>query len=266
MIFLFTFYTAIFGLVIGSFLNVCICRIPENQSVISRSSHCTSCGTRLKPIDLVPVFSYLFLRGSCRYCGNKVSVRYPIVEMLTAAAFVILFYRFSLSVEYVAAAFLSCILICIFFIDLDYRIIPNEFIAAGLVVGSVLLVLNMFHPMGSFAGRVWYDPILGMLCGAGILALVSLLGRLIYKTDDAMGMGDIKLMAVCGLFLGWRLSILSLLLSVVSAALVSLVLIGLKKHGIKSTIAFGPFISIGVFISVICGWNIIDLYIGLVFR
>ncbi len=257
-----TFYIIILGLVIGCFMNVCIYRIPEKQSIINPPSHCTSCGTRLRPFDLVPVFSYLFLKGSCRYCGKKVSARYPIVECLTAIVFVLLYYRLSLSIEFAAAAVLLAVLICIFFIDLDYKIIPNGFILFGLAAGIALFICNLFRDISFYGDRVWYNPILGVLCGAGVLAVVSLAGMAIYKTDDAMGMGDIKLLAVVGLFLGWRLTIVSLLMAIVLAAAFSIVLILMKKQSRKSTIPFGPFIAIGTFVGIVYGWNIIDFYVG----
>lgn len=260
------FYIALLGLVMGCFLNVCIYRIPEKQSIINPPSHCTSCGTRLKPLDLVPVFSYLFLRGRCRYCGKKVSARYPIVEGLTAAVFVLLYYRLSLSVEFIAAAFLSVLLIGIFFIDLDYKVIPNGFILTGLAGGTALFICNIFREVSFYGDRAWYNPVLGMVTGAGALILVSFVGLLIYRTDEAMGMGDIKLLAVVGLFLGWRLTIAGIFLAIIFAAVFSLALILMKKHNRKSRIAFGPFIAMGTILAMTYGWNIIDFYFGLIVK
>ncbi len=253
-------YLALLGLVIGCFLNVCIYRIPEGQSVISPPSHCTSCGTRLKPIDLVPVFSYIFLRGRCRYCGSKVSARYPSVEVITAVSFVLLYLRFSISVEFFASAFLTCILICLSFIDFDHKIIPNGLALTGLVGGALLFVYNMFYRVDFYGDRLWFTPLIGMVGGAGFLLMVGLLGQLIFKSDNAMGMGDVKLLAVCGLFLGYKLTIFALFVAIVIAAFVSVILIILKKINSKETIAFGPFIAAGVFIAICYGWNLIGLY------
>lgn len=255
-------YIAIFGLVIGCFLNVCIYRIPTNQSIISPPSHCTSCGTRLKALDLVPVFSYIFLRGKCRYCGKKVSARYPIVECLTSVVFVLLYFRFSLSIEFLAATFFSCILICTAFIDFDFKIIPNGLVVTGLIGGTALSVYNLFYPVSMYGDRVWYNPLIGMTCGAGFLLLVSIVGSLVYKNEDAMGMGDVKLLAAVGLFLGWRLTLAALFGAVVLAAITSLVLMLFKKADGKSAVAFGPFIAIGTFIAMSYGWNIIGFYLG----
>ncbi|PYG85645.1 leader peptidase (prepilin peptidase)/N-methyltransferase [Ruminiclostridium sufflavum DSM 19573] len=261
---LITLYIAVFGLIIGSFLNVCIYRIPAKQSVISPPSHCTSCGTRLKALDLVPVFSYIFLRGKCCYCGEKVSARYPIVESLTSIAFVLLYFRFSISMEFFAAAVFSCILICEAFVDFDLKIIPDEFVLVGMLSGAALFAYNLFYPVSLYGDRAWYNPVIGIACGAGVLLLVAIIGSIIYKTEDAMGMGDVKLLAAVGLFLGWRLTLVALFLTVLSAAVISLVLIISRKINGKSTVAFGPFIAIGTFITMLYGWNIIELYLGFI--
>lgn len=259
-----TIYIVILGLVIGCFLNVCIYRIPTSQSIISPPSHCKSCGTRLRPLDLVPVFSYIFLRGKCRYCGEKVSARYPMVEGLTAAVFVLLYYRLSFSIEFLAALILSCILICIAFIDFDLKIIPNGLVISGFIIGVALSVYNLFYPVLMYGDRIWYNPLIGMASGAGFLLLVVVVGAIVYKSYDAMGMGDVKLLVVIGLFLGWRLTIVALLLAVILAAITSLVLMLFKKLTVKSTIAFGPFIALGAFIAMVYGWNMIEIYLGFI--
>ena len=226
-------YIAAFGLIIGSFLNVCIYRIPKKQSIVSPPSHCTGCDTRLKALDLIPVFSWIFLRGKCRYCGARVSARYPIVEGLTSIVFVLLYFRFSISVEFIAAIVLSILLICEAFVDFDLKIIPNEFIIAGMLSGAALFIYNLFCQVDMYGDRAWYNPILGIVSGAGTLLLVAVVGSVVYKTD-AMGMGDVKLLAVVGLFLGWRLTLVALLLSVLLSAIISLFLILVKKINGKS--------------------------------
>lgn len=187
----------------------------------------------------------------------------PVVEIITAAAFVVLYLKYSLTVEFVAMALLSCILICIAFIDAEYRIIPNGFIITGLISGLALFLYNLFYTVDMFRDRVWFNPILGFAVGTGFLFMVSLVGMLVYKSDDAMGMGDIKLYAVIGLFLGWRMTIVSLMLSVFSAAIGCVFMMILKKNNRKSTIAFGPYIAVGTFITIICGWNLLEQYMNL---
>lgn len=258
-------YAAIFvlGLVFGSFANVLIYRVPQGKSIFLPPSSCTSCGKRLTAIDLVPVFSYVFLKGRCRHCQERISPRYPLVELLTAVVFTALFYRFGFSAAFLAYSYLMTILIAIFFIDIDHRIIPNGLVIAGLIGGIAFFIYNCFYPQaGIFGDDKWWTPLAGLLPGSCFLLLVAIIGSLIYKSDDALGMGDVKLMAPIGLFLGWRLCMEALLLSVVLGGVLSLLLMisGLKKR--KDTIAFGPFIVIGAFVTVMWGWKLISIYLG----
>ncbi|MDR3543317.1 MAG: prepilin peptidase [Desulfosporosinus sp.] len=251
----------VFGLIIGSFLNVCIYRIPEGESIISPPSHCPSCETRLKPFDLIPLLSYLICCGKCRYCGLKISLRYFLVELLTGIASVSLFFKYGLSVDFAAFLFFTYILIPVFFIDLDHQIIPNQLVIVGLIGGAILFVYNLFLPFQIYADHRWWNPLLGLLSGSGFLLGVSLIGLAIYKGDEVMGMGDIKLFAPIGLFLGWRMTLLALFLAVILGGISSLVLILLGKATRKSMIPFGPFIVIGVFITVMWGWDIVHWYV-----
>jgi len=250
----------IFGLLIGSFLNVCIYRIPREESIVSPPSHCPNCGTRLKPLDLIPLLSYLIYRGNCRYCNQKISPRYFLVELLTGIVSVTLFLKYGLTVDFVAFLFLMYILIAVFFIDLDHQIIPNELVIVGLTGGAMLFVYNLFLPFQIYSDQLWWNPLLGLVVGSGFLFGVSLIGLALYKGDEVMGMGDVKLFAPIGLFLGWRMTLLALFLSVILGGMSSLVLILLGKANRKSMIPFGPFIVIGVFITVMWGWDILDWY------
>ncbi|HEX2946448.1 MAG TPA: prepilin peptidase [Clostridia bacterium] len=258
-------YAAIFvlGLIFGSFANVMIYRIPQGKSIIAPPSSCTKCGKRLTAIDLVPVFSYVFLKGRCRHCKERISPRYPLVELLTAVVYTALFYRFGFSVSFVAYAFLMTVLIAIFFIDIDQRIIPNGLVITGLIGGTAFFIYNCFAPQPEiFGDGKWWTPLAGILPGSGFLLLIAVIGSLIYRSDDALGMGDVKLMAPIGLFLGWKLCTIALLLSVALGGVLSmlLMLLGLKKR--KDTIAFGPFIVIGAFITVMWGWDLFLMYMG----
>jgi len=256
------FFAAVYGLAVGSFLNVCICRIPKGKSVVSPPSQCMECGTRLKTADLIPVFSYIFRKGRCKYCGSRISPRYPLVELITAAVFILLFARFDLSLELLAAVYLMSILIAVFFIDIDHREIPNELVLTGLAGGVLLLVYNLFQPVSLYGGRDWWIPLVGMFTGSGILFAVFLLGVVIYKSDDAMGMGDVKIFAPIGLFLGWKLTLVALFVAVFTAGFASLLLIIFRIKDRKGTIPFGPFIVAGVFIALMWGWELIGWYIG----
>ncbi|HOM03072.1 MAG TPA: prepilin peptidase [Acetivibrio sp.] len=255
-------FVALFGLFIGSFLNVCIYRIPNNESIVKPRSHCMKCGHTLGVLDLVPVFSYVFLRGRCRYCGEKISPRYALVEMLTSVVYVILLWKFGLTVDFLASAYLMSILIAVFFTDVDHMIIPNGLVIAALIGGVPLFVYNILRPVDIYGDRNWWNPLLGALIGFGFLLLIGVLGYLVYKTDEAMGGGDIKLFAPIGLFLGWKMTIMTLFISFVTAGVISIILLLLKKKDRKSTFVFGPFIVIGTFCTYLFGWELLNWYIG----
>lgn len=257
-------YLAVFllGLLFGSFLNVCIYRIPRGESVVHPPSHCTGCGNRLKLRDLVPILSYIFLKGKCRYCGSGISPRYPVIELATGLMYLLLFDRFGFTVDFIAYTYLMSILVAVFMIDFDHKIIPNGLVIAGLVGTIPIMAYHAIYPMEIYRDETWWSPLLGVLPGTGFLLLIALVGLLIYKTDDAMGMGDVKLFAPIGIFLGWRLCFLALLLSVLLAGLTSLLLIITGKKKRKDTIPFGPFIVSATFIVIMWGWRILDWYFG----
>lgn len=257
-----SFLVLIFGLIIGSFLNVCIYRIPREESIVSPPSHCPKCGTSLKPLDLIPLFSFLIYRGKCRYCSVRITPRYFLVELLTGIVSVVLFVKYGLTVDFAAFVFLSYILIVVFFIDLDQLIIPNELVIIGLFGGAILFVYNIFMPFQIYSDDRWWNPLLGVVAGSGFLFCVTFIGTAIYKGDDVLGMGDVKLFAPIGLFLGWRMTLLALFISIVLGGVSSLLLILLGKANRKSMIPFGPFIVAGVFITIMWGWNILHWYVS----
>lgn len=255
------------GLLIGSFLNVCIYRIPREESVIKPPSHCMNCGNRLTAIDLVPVLSYLLLRGKCRHCKVKISPRYALVEGLTALTFVLLFAKFGLTMDFFASSYLMSILIAVFFIDLDHMIIPDGLVIAGLAGGVPLIIYNAFRPgetnvMQIYGDGNWWTPLIGILVGFGMLFLVATIGFLIYRTDEAMGGGDIKIFAPIGIFLGWKMTFVAFFLSVVLAGFIGGILILAKIKDRKGTIPFGPFIVIGTFMTYMFGWDLLSWYIN----
>ncbi len=249
------------GLVFGSFFNVVIYRVPENKSIVKPRSACGACGTTLKPADLIPVFSFLLLKGKCRYCKTPISWQYPLVELITGLLFVILFLKFKLSLELLFSIYFVSILLIVFFIDLKHMIIPNGLIILGLAGGFALFTVRFFYNDTILGNAAWYSPLLGMVTTSGFLFLVALLGMLVYK-GDAMGMGDVKLYLPIGLFLGMKLGILSLVFSVFIGGITGLFLImtGLKKR--KSQIPFGPFIVAGTFLSLLFGNEILLWYLG----
>ncbi len=262
MTFFISFFVFVFGLCFGSFLNVCIHRIPRKASVAFPASHCPHCQTPIKRRDLIPVLSYLLLGGKCRSCKSPISIRYPIVEFLTGAVWVVLFLRFGLTFESAVLIYLFTILIPILFIDLDHMIIPNGLVLAGLVAGVAVFFYNLFLPFGLFSPSYWYTPLLGMVSASGFLLLVAVLGLFIYKST-AMGMGDVKLFIPIGLVLGWKLTLVALFLSTLLGAAAGIVFMIAKRLSRKSQMPFGPYIIAGTFIAVLWGNQLIDWYLHL---
>lgn len=245
------FFAFIMGLCVGSFLNVCIYRIPLEKSITFPPSACTSCGVGIKAIDMIPILSYIGLKGKCRNCKAPISLQYPLVELLTGVLWLFVYLRYGLSFETVAFIYLFSLLIPIAFIDFTHMIIPNGLVLAGLVGGAGVLLYHTFYkPFALLDSSLWYAPLIGMVSASGILFLVALLGLLIYKDDGAMGMGDVKLFLPIGLFLGWKLSLLTLFISVMLGGIVSIILLLFHIKDRKSAIPFGPFIVLATFISV----------------
>lgn len=242
----------IIGLLMGSFYNVCIYRIPREESIAFPPSHCTSCGTKLIWMDLIPVISYIFIKGKCRYCHEKISPKYPLVELLTGFIFLVLFVKFQLSWTFAAYTILSSILIIATLIDLKYQIIPDGLVIVGAIAGIILSISGLSGD--------WLNSLIGMLIGGGTFLLVAILSVLILK-KEGMGGGDIKLMGMIGLFAGWKLTALSILLSIYLGGIIGgcLLLFRIKKRG--DHIPYGPFIAIGTFIAILYGNEIIQWYL-----
>lgn len=244
---------AALGLSLGSFLNVCIWRIPRGESVMAPPSHCGACGTRLRPLDLIPVLSYIALGGRCRYCRERISIRYPLVEMLTAAILAGLYIRFGFSWIFGFYAVLCILLIAVAWIDLDHQIIPDSLVVIGAAAGLAMDIAGL--------GIGVWDALLGALAGGGTLLLIALIALYGFK-KEGMGGGDIKLMAMAGLYLGWRLTILSLFLSVCLAAAIGIVLMALGKKKRQDAIPLGPFLATGILLGVFWGERLLGWYIG----
>ncbi len=248
------------GLSVGSFLNVCIYRIPLEKSVVSPPSSCPECNTRLTAMDLIPVLSYITLKGRCRYCKAKISARYPLIELLTGLVYLAVYLKYSLSVETLALLYLFSILLAVLFIDLKHMIIPNGLVLLGMAGGALIFMYNIFTPFYLYQPSRWYTPLIGMVSASGILFAIALVGLLIYGNDGAMGMGDVKLFIPIGMFLGWKLTLLSLFLSVMLGGITSILLLAFKIVKRKSAIPFGPFIVVGTFIAALAGYDILSWY------
>lgn len=245
------------GIIIGSFLNVCIYRIPQNQSIVLPSSHCFHCHTPLKTLDLIPVFSYMFLRGRCRYCNTKFSIRYLMVEILTGIIFLILFFKYGLNSNYIFYITLACILICITFIDYDHQIIPDGLIVSGFILG-LLYKLTLYLFLKESIGII--NSLLGFFIGGGLFLLIAVLSK------GGMGGGDIKLMAMLGFLLEWRYIVFISLLSFIIGSIISIGLLLTKVKTRKDNIPFGPFIALATFISILYYEPIVSWYIKFIYK
>jgi len=243
----------ILGLIVGSFSNVCIYRIPRNESIIYPASHCPKCRSNISPKDNIPLLSYILLKGRCRNCKSKISIQYPIVELLTGLIYLIIYLTYGLSIQSLIYIILSSALIIIAFIDLNEQVIPEVISLPGIVIG---LILSFFVPYILFINSA-----LGIVIGGGIILITRLAGSVIFK-KEAMGRGDIKLAAMIGAFLGWRYIIISLFLGFFLGALAGIVLILSKIKSREDAIPFGPFIVLGSFITLLWGEKIMTWYMG----
>ncbi|TYP70111.1 prepilin peptidase [Paenibacillus methanolicus] len=243
-------YLFILGLVCGSFYNVVGLRVPAKQSVVRPPSHCTSCSTRLRSRDLIPVASYLLAKGKCRHCGAKVSFVYPLGELLTGLLFVAMFLRFGLTLELVAALLLISLAVIITVSDLKYMLIPNKILLAFLPLLVLARIIHHDMPLWQYA--------LGAIFGGGILLLVNLV------SGGKMGLGDVKLFAVFGLILGVPNTIVALLLACLLGTVIGLTLQLLHLIQRKQPVPFGPFLALGTIIAFAYGQTIIDGYFSII--
>ena len=239
---------AILGLVIGSFLNVCIYRIPKEESIAFPPSHCAKCQHSLSPIDLVPVFSYIFLRGRCKYCNGEISIRYPLIECLNGILYLIIYLKFGLTIIALKYCILVSVLIVIGIIDYDTQFVfTSTTIFSGIIAGIFIIIQAIVYKSGTI------DLILGGVIGSGIIGIIVFLTK-------GMGEGDIEIAAVCGLFLGIKGILLGLFLAIILGGVVGIVILTLKLKKAKEKIAFGPCIAIGSLISMLWGVEILKFY------
>ena len=245
-------FVIIFGLMIGSFLNVCIYRIPRRESLIHPRSHCTRCDHQLKAWENIPVISYLILRGHCSSCKAKIPIRYLIVEIITAGVFVLAYNRFGLSLDaLVFVSFLS-IVIVITYIDIEHQIIPNGLLAIGLIPGIYPLVRDGFNHVQQYLVGAF---------GLGLgFFLIGLLGNLVFR-KESLGMGDVKYAALIGLILGWQSGLVASAIAFISASVFFIILIPFGKVSFGQRVPFGPFLSLGAVLALFCGTNIINWYL-----
>lgn len=238
-----TYLWLVVGAVIGSFLNVCIHRLPRGESIVFPASHCVSCGEKLSALDLIPILGYFLLKGRCRYCGSGISLRYPLVEAVSAGAFALVWmagggdvFAFIFKVVFIS------LLLVVFFTDLENQVVPDAVTLPGIAVG---LVYNYFD-------RNFFSAIEGMLLGYFLLYLVGRVGKFIFK-KDALGEGDLYVAALLGAFLGWEKLLLALFLAYIIAAVVSLVFLISGKVKIGQAVPFAPALAAGGVIALFFG-------------
>jgi leader peptidase (prepilin peptidase)/N-methyltransferase len=259
----------VFGAVIGSFLNVVIDRLPSGQSLIKPQSHCSVCQTKLKVKDLIPVISYLWLRGKCRYCRTHIPLRVLMVELVTGLLFVVLFWKYNLSPALSVVALYTCAFVAITVIDLENGIIPNS-ITYPLMIVSIILatfmgsvitnnifVIDFFHWRATlpFLANL-FESITGGLLAFILLLLIALISR------GGMGLGDVKLAALIGFMTGFPLVIISIFVSIIAGGIVAVILLISRRKTRKDSVPFGPFLCLGAFIALLWGSNIISWYLG----
>jgi leader peptidase (prepilin peptidase)/N-methyltransferase len=244
------------GICIGSFLNVCIYRMGREQSVVNPPSHCPNCKKPIRWKDNIPLLSFVLLRGRCRDCGQKISPRYFLVELLTGLFFLAVYRQFGLS----QATFVYCVLISglivATFVDFDFQIIPDEISVGGIVAGLLFSFIFPFlqHVPTHLLGL--RQSLIGAVVGGGALWILGCLGDFLFK-KESMGGGDIKLLAMIGAFLGWKLALLSLPLASVVGAIVGIII---KIRTKESVIAFGPYLALGAVLGLFWGKQILTYF------
>jgi leader peptidase (prepilin peptidase) / N-methyltransferase len=240
------------GLTIGSFLNVCIFRIPLGQSIVYPASRCMRCGRELRWYHNVPVVSWLLLRGRCAFCGEPVSVRYPAVELLTGVVFALHAFVFEPSPLLLVRLVFAAVLIVLAFIDIDHRILPDSMTLTGIPLG---VLASVWLPPGL------RDSLIGVALGGGSLWLIAE-AYYRWRKVEGMGMGDVKMLAMIGAVLGWRAVIVTLVLSSCSGALVGTLMLSRAKDGMRYALPFGTFLSLGALVASLVGEPLVTWYLS----
>lgn len=247
------FLLGAFGLVVGSFLNVCIHRIPRDESIVWPGSRCPACGAPIRWFDNIPVLSYFVLAGRCRRCRARIAVKYPLVELATMGLFLAHYWMLGAQPLLVVRLLFSAALIVLFVIDLEHQILPNRITLPGIAVGFVA-------SLGLWPG--WRDSLLGILLGGGILwAIAEAYFRV--RREEGLGMGDVKMLAMIGAFLGWQQVLVTLVLSSAAGALVGVALMAAGRGTMKDALPFGTFLALGAVASSLVGSDLVAWYVAL---
>lgn len=236
----------IYGIIFGSFFNVVGLRVPKKESIVSPPSHCTTCERNLTTLDLIPVFSYVFLRGKCRGCQSKISPIYPFMEFITGALFALSYYMLGFSLELVVVILFISMLVIITVSDIAYMLIPNKIL---LPFSIVILIARIVSPL-----TPWWDSLLGAVVGFSVLFLIAVVSK------GGMGGGDIKLFFVIGLVLGTVQTLLTLFIAALIGSVIGIVILRRAGKGRKTPIPFGPSIAVAAVIAYFWGSQIVDWY------
>ena len=242
----------LFGLCVGSFLNVVIYRLPLGQSLATPPSRCRKCGYSLRWFDNIPVLSWVFLRGRCRKCGINVSWQYPVVELVTGTLFVLVVWLTPPGPLLASRLLLVCILIALFGIDLEHQILPNVITLPGIAIG---VLLSLIAPPG------WKDSLIGVLLGGGILYAIAG-AYYLWRREEGMGMGDVKMLAMLGAFLGWKAVLVTVILASFAGAFVGLAMMAVQRGSMKYALPFGTFLAIGAVVAMFVGEPLVAWYAG----
>jgi len=263
MTILLTVIFTLLGIAIGSFLNVCIDRLPLRRSLAYPPSRCEACQHSLSLKDLVPLFSYLWLRGRCRYCRAQIPRRVLLVEVLSGILFFLAFWHFGLSAQFALSAFWSCVFLVIIFIDWEHQLILNKVTYPAAIVALVILAVDSLLPEPGILGNLEFFPqpsILSGVIGGAIGFVFFLIVFLI--NPKGMGMGDVKLAGLIGLATGLPLVIVALLTGILLGGLVAIVLLLLRLKGRKDVIPYGTFLAIGPIVTLLWGNDIFNWYLS----
>ncbi|MEA2600864.1 MAG: leader peptidase (prepilin peptidase) / N-methyltransferase [Acidobacteriota bacterium] len=252
-------YATVLGLIVGSYLNVVIYRLPLGISTVLPRSRCPECGAAIRARDNVPVVSFLLLRGRCRACGARISGRYPLIEGATALLFLGCYLRFGASFEALAGALFCALMVALAIIDLDHMILPDVLTWPGIVVGILLQPLLSWARLGPGPWRALAGGALGAAVGAGILLAVWG-GWYLLRREEGMGLGDVKMLAAIGAFLGWQGVLVSLFFAALSGSAVGVGLMAWRGGDLRSKLPFGTFLALGGLIALFAGERIVEAY------
>jgi leader peptidase (prepilin peptidase)/N-methyltransferase len=243
---------AVTGLIVGSFLNVCIYRLPRRESITWPGSRCTTCSRALSWHENVPVVSWLLLRARCRTCGERISAMYPLVELITGALFVAGYAIYGWTPMLAVRLAFACAMVVLFAIDLRHHLLPNVITVPGIAIG---FLLSLFFPPG------WKDSLIGLVAGGGVLFAIAE-GYYRLRGIEGLGMGDVKMLAMIGAFLGWKLMLVTLVLGSFIGSLIGVGIIALGRGGMKAALPFGTFLAVGALTAAVAGDPLVEWYAG----